>query len=133
MSFAQWEAFKGVCGHMHVPENLHGDPGAIDFPKLIALAKGQTVPEEGDMPTPADVWKADVINASPPPYNNTDWDTNKTWTAGYALSTTALTTRKIEAKVDALTAKVDALTVGGVDMDDLATKVADLLAARLAK
>ena len=85
------------------------------------------------MPTPADVWKADVINASPPPYNNTDWDTNKTWTAGYALSTAVLTGRKIEAKVDALTAKVDALTVGGVDMDALAVKVADLLAARLAK
>ena len=132
MSFAQWEAFKGVCGHMHVPENEHGDPGSIDFPKLIALAKGQSVPEEDDMPTPADVWKADVINASPPPYNNTDWDTNKTWTAGYALSTAVITGRKVEAKVDALTAKVDALAVGGVDMDVLAAKVANLLAARLA-
>jgi hypothetical protein len=25
---------------MHVPENLHGDPGAIDFPRLLKLAKG---------------------------------------------------------------------------------------------
>jgi hypothetical protein len=44
MTFTQWGAFKGVCGHMHVPENTHGDPGAIDFAKLIALAKGGTTP-----------------------------------------------------------------------------------------
>lgn len=47
MSFEAWEGFKGVCGHMHVPENLHGDPGAIDFPKLLAFAK-----EAAGTPTP---------------------------------------------------------------------------------
>ena len=45
MSFAQWNDFTGVCGHMHVPENVHGDPGAIDFARLIQLAKT-------DEPTP---------------------------------------------------------------------------------
>lgn len=39
MSGAKWNAFKGVCGHMHVPENQHGDPGAIDFERLIKFAK----------------------------------------------------------------------------------------------
>ncbi|MGX1272545.1 hypothetical protein [Streptomyces phaeoluteigriseus] len=39
MSGARWNDFKGVCGHMHVPENDHGDPGAIDFEELIRLAK----------------------------------------------------------------------------------------------
>jgi hypothetical protein len=39
MSATTWPAFKGVCGHMHVPENDHGDPGAIDFPELLALAR----------------------------------------------------------------------------------------------
>lgn len=48
MSFAQWNGFKGVCGHMHVPENSHGDPGALDFARLIALAKGTVTPA----PTP---------------------------------------------------------------------------------
>lgn len=48
MTNAQWTAFKGVCGHQHAAENLHGDPGAIDFPTLIALAKGGTT-EETDM------------------------------------------------------------------------------------
>lgn len=36
---AQWTDFKGVCGHMHVPENVHGDPGAIDFARLVKHAK----------------------------------------------------------------------------------------------
>lgn len=36
---AEWKGFKGVCGHMHVPENVHGDPGAIDFAQLLKYAK----------------------------------------------------------------------------------------------
>ncbi|MDH6451561.1 hypothetical protein M2155_003969 [Streptomyces sp. SAI-119] len=39
MSGTKWEAFKGVCGHMHVPENNHGDPGAIDFSRLVKYAR----------------------------------------------------------------------------------------------
>jgi hypothetical protein len=98
MTYAQWNAFTGVCGHLHVPESTHGDPGAIDFPKLIALATGTT--EENDMALTADdiskvaaatvnhliagggaledsdldrVWKRDVIPAATPPYNNPDY------------------------------------------------------------
>lgn len=48
MTAAEWAAFKGICGHLHVVENDHGDPGAIDFPRLIALAKGSTTPDEED-------------------------------------------------------------------------------------
>ena len=40
MSSSAWESFKGVCGHQHVPENLHGDPGALDFGTLLTLARG---------------------------------------------------------------------------------------------
>ncbi|WP_112469408.1 N-acetylmuramoyl-L-alanine amidase [Streptomyces triticisoli] len=65
--------------------------------------------QEDDMPAPADVWKADVIPAAAPPYNNTDWAKgNKTWTASYALGSAVLTGRKIEKKVDALTVQVAA-------------------------
>jgi len=39
MTAAQWKAFKGVCGHMHVPENVHGDPGAVDFARIVKYAK----------------------------------------------------------------------------------------------
>ncbi|RAJ53814.1 CHAP domain-containing protein [Streptomyces sp. KhCrAH-43] len=96
--------------------------------------------KEDDMPTAADVWKADVIPAAAPPYNNKDYDKNKQWKASYALGEAVLTGRKNEAKLDALTKqvtalvkKVDAVSVGGIDLDALANRVADLLAARLAK
>lgn len=31
MTFAQWTSFNGVCGHQHVPENVHWDPGALNL------------------------------------------------------------------------------------------------------
>jgi len=42
MSFEQWRAFAGVCGHQHVPENSHGDPGDIDIDTILARAKAIT-------------------------------------------------------------------------------------------
>lgn len=34
-TFAQWDAFDGWCGHCHVPENDHWDPGAINLDALL--------------------------------------------------------------------------------------------------
>lgn len=31
----QWLKFNGWCGHQHVPENEHGDPGSIDIATLL--------------------------------------------------------------------------------------------------
>ncbi|MFF4276236.1 peptidoglycan-binding protein [Streptomyces sp. NPDC001536] len=39
MTFSEWNAFKGICGHLHAPENVHGDPGNIPFAKILAKAK----------------------------------------------------------------------------------------------
>lgn len=45
----EWGEFYGICGHQHVPENLHGDPGNIDIDYLIAkatsLANGTVTPK----------------------------------------------------------------------------------------
>lgn len=30
-----WDNYNGWCGHQHVPENVHGDPGALDKTKLM--------------------------------------------------------------------------------------------------
>lgn len=35
MAPAQWNAFNAWCGHMHCPENLHGDPGAAPIDQLL--------------------------------------------------------------------------------------------------
>src|SRR6266498_4456329 len=47
-TFQEWEAFSGHCGHMHVPENDHGDPG-WPFPIAEILRSDST-----DMPLNAD-------------------------------------------------------------------------------
>jgi hypothetical protein len=45
---AQWLAWHGHCGHMHIPGNDHGDPGAFPWDRLTRLAH---TPPEDDMPT----------------------------------------------------------------------------------
>lgn len=34
-SGAKWDGYNGWCGHQHVPENDHGDPGNIDISYLL--------------------------------------------------------------------------------------------------
>ena len=80
------------------------------------------------------IWYGDFIPAVEPPYNNDDWnDGNTEWTAKYALHAAVEASREAQARTRSIEAKLDALVVGGVDLDALAAKVADLLAARLAK
>lgn len=53
MSFAEWEAFKGICGHQHVPENDHGDPGNFPIQRLIELVKAKKGKPAAPAPAPA--------------------------------------------------------------------------------
>lgn len=41
LSGAEWEKFYGHCGHQHVPENDHGDPGTLDISRLLTLAEAK--------------------------------------------------------------------------------------------
>lgn len=126
MTGAQWNAFKGVCGHMHVPENEHGDPGSIDFPKLIALAKGTTVPEEDPMAgmTKQDVfdavWKLDAVAA---PNTAADRQTNPTWQAQSYLKDIGNRVRAMDARTAAQQATIDQLVKA---VAQLAAQQADL-------
>lgn len=45
-----WNKFKGVCGHQHVPENDHGDPGSLDFAAVIKYAKEIVNPPKPEEP-----------------------------------------------------------------------------------
>jgi len=89
MTGAQWEGFKGHCGHQHVPENDHGDPGAFPIAAILSAAKGTN--DTGDTTvndlTPKEVWA----------YKNTD--------QGETRDTYAYL-RGLDDKVDALTALV---------------------------
>lgn len=41
---AQWNSFNGICGHEHVPENVHGDPGAFPIGRLISFLNNTATP-----------------------------------------------------------------------------------------
>jgi len=43
LSAAAWERYSGWLGHQSVPENTHGDPGALDWRRILQ-------PTEDDMP-----------------------------------------------------------------------------------
>lgn len=40
----QWDNFNGWCGHQHVPENVHGDPGALDIQWFLNQIKTKSTP-----------------------------------------------------------------------------------------
>jgi hypothetical protein len=44
----QWLAFRGICGHLHVPSNTHGDPGNFPIQRLIDLCRGDDMPLSKD-------------------------------------------------------------------------------------
>lgn len=140
MSFAEWQAFKGWCGHQHVPENDHGDPGSMDFPRVIALAKGATTPEEDDMPTPKEIadaaWNTDGVVTVP-----ADWTTptNPEWKPASILIDQGKRIRAIAEKLDGqqsvqLTdAQVAALADRVAAHPALAEQIAELVAAKIAE
>jgi hypothetical protein len=138
MTGAQWDAFHGVCGHMHVPENVHGDPGAIDFDELLRLAKGGApaapVPteEEPVALTEDDYKKVGRQVVTGANGMKSPDDPTIEWALSSYVGLTYKTARTIAADVASVKAKVESLSVGGVDVDELADKVADKLAARLA-
>lgn len=35
MSASEWNSFNGWCGHQHVPENVHWDPGRLPIQQLL--------------------------------------------------------------------------------------------------
>lgn len=62
MTFTEWRSFRGWCGHQHVPENDHGDPGSLDFARVLAIAKGQTIEEDDVALSDTDIKKiADAV------------------------------------------------------------------------
>lgn len=59
MSAAKWTSFAGHCGHQHVPENLHGDPGVLPIAAILsAAAGGATPPQENTVTVTDDYVKA---------------------------------------------------------------------------
>jgi hypothetical protein len=59
LSGAGWSFYRGILGHQHAPENLHGDPGLIPIDTIIAAATTPSLPP----PPPEDLMPFPVIGA----------------------------------------------------------------------
>jgi hypothetical protein len=119
-----WEKQGGWYGHSQVPENDHQDPGT--WPAFIT--------EETDVAlTNAEI---DAIALRVWAFRNTTagdkHDMHQALVSAEADSAQALAQSRANGSgLSALSGRVSNLAVGGVDLDALAAKVADLLAARL--
>ncbi|WP_193636279.1 peptidoglycan-binding protein [Brachybacterium subflavum] len=51
MSGEEWTEYAGICGHTHVPENVHWDPGAFPVARLLELAGGAPTTADPSTPT----------------------------------------------------------------------------------
>ena len=143
MDTAAWSAFNGHCGHQHVPENDHGDPGQFPIAQIL----------EADMPlTDADVLKFwQYSHGDTPDVHQTLATAAEEATAAAAQATAAATQATAAAAgVKGLATKVDGLaslaltdtqitalaaqlaTSSGL-VDAIAEKVAENIAARLAQ
>ncbi|MCX4231980.1 hypothetical protein [Streptomyces ortus] len=125
MTGTQWTAFKGHCGHQHVPENDHGDPGSMPIAAILAAAKnGTTAPQEDDMPTAAELAKAvltldGVISVPGAPA------TNPTWTLSSVQTEILKRLDKANAVLAAQSAAIAKLaTLAGEDVDTAAVVAA---------
>ena len=117
-SIRKWDLFAGICGHEHVPDqNLHGDPGDLNIPRAVTLAKS-----EGTELTMADIKqildKLQVVEDRVDNVIHAVWHSNQvlmangqTWSARHVL-------RHLSAHL------------GELDQDTLGA-IADAVAARL--
>jgi hypothetical protein len=117
MSGATWNAFRGHCGHQHVPENVHGDPGSLDM--AAVMSRATSIISSGGVP-PVDTEEDDMqwsdkikLTATDAKYWGGDYKEGDEVSVGLMIRYPTLV-RKVEleaAKANAvLVAKLDALT-----------------------
>lgn len=124
MSGTAWTAFNGHCGHQHVPENDHGDPGLFPMAAILNAAKtGSTPPQEDNVAL-----------------SNDDVNRVAIATVNHLLAGGALENSDVDRIAKAVTARpvvlsdaqVQALAGSAILAEAIAEKVAAKLAARLA-
>jgi hypothetical protein len=52
LTAAAWYAYNGVLGHMHAPDNVHGDPGSLNVARILELVQGVVVIDNPITPPP---------------------------------------------------------------------------------
>jgi hypothetical protein len=149
MTAAQWNSFTGHCGHQHVPENDHGDPGAMPIAAILAAAKNGTIQEDDVALTDAEIDKIATAAAKKTLTldgvikSDTDSPDNPFVSLATVTRNAAVVVRRVEKKVDALPAVeltdvqiatlASAVAANPALAEQIAEKVAVKLAERLAE
>lgn len=105
LSGAQWRGYYGHLGHQHVPENDHGDPGNLDFTRVLEHARGTATNQEDDMPMSKGdaktLWKTDGFIKSPKPGAE-----NAYWQPASFLRDTNVRLREVQQRLAAQSAAI---------------------------
>lgn len=57
LTCAEWWPYAGWCGHMHAAENVHGDPGRLDWLPILRPATSPPGPPPEPPPPPPTGWR----------------------------------------------------------------------------
>lgn len=148
MAPADWDAFDGVCGHQHVPENDHWDPGRFPYERMLALIDPQetmfmylTEAEEHEVRdrlrlltpfAPERITRAGTI-VPPGTANSVVADPGVRWAIETHNQVEDLASLDPAAVAQAVLAGLDPQAIAAAIPTSLAADVANELAARLAR
>lgn len=66
MSGAKFNLYRGWLGHMHVAENDHGDPGAMDVARILEIARNISNPAPNPLEQDDDMKATDQVQIKSP-------------------------------------------------------------------
>lgn len=139
MSGSKWNNFNGHCGHQHVPENDHGDPGKFPMSRILEVAKGGKIEEEEDDPM-AGMSDAEIADAvlntdnvfGVPAHWRKENPKNDKWKFSAVIVNMGDHVRNIEAQLTAQQKTIEKLvdTIGNLsdlDMSELRQELLDTI------
>lgn len=117
LSPSEWDTYSGWCGHQHVPENVHGDPGNFPWNRMADLVMALT---DDDVKK---IWTEDIIPAPGDPVNAS----NPTWAPQSVLTYTANLALRTNKDLNAALAQLAEMKAG---LQALTAAVAELRTAQ---
>lgn len=125
----EWAAYYGWLGHSHVPENSHGDPGNLDFARVLEHATGQGEDMTLTKMDVATLWLTDGVVPVPE-----DWSPgNAEWMPASILIDIGKRIRGLDAKLGAQQAAITELAKAlaahdeRIDADALVQRIRDAI------
>jgi hypothetical protein len=118
LSPGEWTSYNAWCGHAHVPENEHGDPGAFPWDRMVRVGTQSSGGNTVSSTAAVEVWKTNLNTAA-----GGSTSTNPDDMAARALR---LTTNRVAGLVTDMEQVLDLIGMTSRRVDVLVSAVADL-------